>query len=129
MIVSILENRISEKQLSIRAAAREIGIAHTTLNRILDGGNIDLDTIYKISDWVGIKPSELLGFNTGDDVSLLVSSIPGLTEILSEAAEKVNSGEIDISALADITAYARFRVRENYIDRREKGNGGDHAKD
>jgi len=115
----ILKNKIAQKRLSIRSAALEIGIAHTTLNRILAGGNIDLDTILKISEWIGVKPSELLQLET-DDVSLLVSSIPGLKEILAEAAEKIQTGELDISALADITAYAKFRVSENNGKRREQ---------
>jgi len=122
MLRKILESRIAEKQLSNRAAATEIGIAHTTLNRILEGGQIELDTILKIATWSGIPPATLMGIETGDnDVNLLIAAIPGLKEVLSEAAEKVKSGELDVSALADITAYARFRVLEK-DDRSKRKN-------
>jgi len=120
MIKSILETRMKEKKLSVRSAAKEIGIAHTTLTRMLVGGNFDLETVFKISEWVGMKPAELLGLETGDDVSLLVSAIPGLKEVLTEAVAKIRSGEIDISVLADITSFAKFRIREGQEKMREK---------
>ena len=121
MIKNILESKITKNKLSIRSAAKEIGIAHTTLNRVLVGGNFDLETIQKISKWIGVKPAELLGFETNDDVSLLVSSIPGFKEILIKAVEKVKTGELKVSVLADISAYARFRVEENGGIHREGG--------
>ncbi len=112
MLKNILESHINRNKLSIRSAAKEIGISHTTMNRLLTDSNFDLETIIKISAWVGMKPAELLGLETGDDVSLLVLAIPGLKEVLSESIEKVRNGEIQLSDLADITSYAKFRISQ-----------------
>ena len=120
MLREVLQKQIDEQKMSVRAAALAIGISHTTLHRVLDGGKYDLDTVVKVSEWMHVKPAELLGIDLGDDVSLLLASIPGLSDILHEAAAKVNTGELDVSALADITAYARFRVREQMNANRNK---------
>jgi transcriptional regulator with XRE-family HTH domain len=120
MLKNILSSKIDEKRLSVRAAADQIGTSHTTIHRILSGGSTDIPTIMKIADWAGVKPYELLGLNDGGDVNALVESIPGLKEILTQAAELVKAGKLESSALADITAYIQFRIRENTHEGREQ---------
>ncbi len=60
-----LGKRLSQHRgsMGIRAAAREIGISPTTLSRIEHGHVPDLNTLQKISEWMGADPAEFVGGN------------------------------------------------------------------
>jgi transcriptional regulator with XRE-family HTH domain len=47
--------------MGVRAAAREIGISPTTLSRVENGHVPDVETINKISRWIGHDPGQFTG--------------------------------------------------------------------
>jgi hypothetical protein len=55
-----LKQEMKNRGLSTRQVAKEISKSHTTVLRALRGEIVDLDTIYKISDWLGVKPATLI---------------------------------------------------------------------
>jgi plasmid maintenance system antidote protein VapI len=111
MLKEVLDAALARKRLSVRAAARQIGIAHTTLNRVLVGGPIDLETVMKISAWMGVRPAVLLDMESGGEAEI-VELVPGLKEVLSEARLLIEGGKVPASILDDITAFARFKISE-----------------
>ena len=53
--IRLLEENLSQLELS-----QELNLHHNTIQRIEKGTNTTLITIFEISDFLGVKPSELL---------------------------------------------------------------------
>jgi transcriptional regulator with XRE-family HTH domain len=119
MIQILLQDKISKLGLSNREAARQIGIAHTTLNRILEGGDFDLNTLVMISTWLSVNPATLLGtLSPSDDQMLsqlttLLSTSPALADVFLKAAHRVAEKTMSPDTFRDLTAYAAFRMGLN----------------
>jgi transcriptional regulator with XRE-family HTH domain len=111
MLKDTLDAALVRKRLSVRSAAKEIGVSHTTVNRILAGGPFDLETAIKIAAWMGVKLSALLDAETGNDDEI-VEFVPGLKGALMEARLLIQSGDAPTTILDDITAFTRFKVSE-----------------
>ena len=94
MLEIILRKELYERGLSSRSAASEIGVAHTTLLRALRGQSVDVETIVKIANYLGIRPSELIntlddsGTSLADQLSVLLSRSPELEEQLRAPSRK-----------------------------------------
>ena len=97
----------------------EIGIAHTTLKRILDGEPYDVATTQKIAVWLGVPLSTLL--DTGgpsEDKDTLAAKIaavletePRLARLFGDAMDCVLSGAMSNEAFRDLAAYAAFKLQ------------------
>ena len=61
MLAQLLKEKMQKENLSLRAAASEVGVSHVTIVRALKEEPLDLDTIIAISNWLGISPSVVLG--------------------------------------------------------------------
>ena len=60
LLVILLEQRMRERSLSIREAAKEIGVSHTTISRIInEQTTADIYTLIAVSKWLGCTPSSL----------------------------------------------------------------------
>lgn len=83
-----LKNKIKTEDLSLRAAAQEIGFGATTLVRLLQGNkneNLpDLDSIIKAAQWVGRSVSDFSITTSAKknatiaDVEVQLRALPGL---------------------------------------------------
>ena len=51
--------KMKKENLSLRKAGIQAGVAHTTIDRVCKGESVDLETVQKISDWVGVPVSTL----------------------------------------------------------------------
>jgi hypothetical protein len=111
MLKDILNDAIVHRHLSVRAAAREIGVSHTTINRVLDGDAVDLDTLVAISNWLGMRPAAILGMEIGD-VNAILDAMPALRSVLEDAAALVQRGEAPVGLLEDIASYIKYKVSE-----------------
>lgn len=58
--IQIRDLRVMQKEIDLRAAAREIGISHSTLSKAEKMQTCDLNTILLICDWMGKSISEFL---------------------------------------------------------------------
>ncbi len=116
MLPVLLKNRIRAKEISERQAAREIGVAPTTVSRILAGESVDIDTLVKVCAWIGVSPSIILDTYVSDDyqaqIVALLGAYPELSEILLSVIEKMKAGKIEPSFIKDIVAYIAFRSGE-----------------
>jgi transcriptional regulator with XRE-family HTH domain len=107
---------MKELNLSARQAAEIIGTSHTTILRAASGEIVDLDTVIKISDWLGVRPSRLLNsFSQEQDVlderiTALIEGNPKLKEVFKRAMTLVENNEIDPTIIEDIVAYSSFKL-------------------
>lgn len=117
MLKELLTEEIRAKGISNREAARQIGVAHTTVNRIIDGVPPDLSTIYYIAEWLHVKPSTLIDLETENNISEKVAVILEKNEKLSEvfklAFERVENGEMNISEVEELITYMVFRITQS----------------
>jgi len=109
----LLNEKIDKWHLSMRAAAKQIGIAHTTLIRIINGEKCDMPTLQKIAEWLGVSPSSLVDTIEPDEITKSIASIISaestLAQVFIEAGQHVRDGEITPEELRDLAAYAAFR--------------------
>jgi transcriptional regulator with XRE-family HTH domain len=118
-IARLLEERMKERGLSLRKAGREIGLAHTTLVRILRGEPYDVSSGEKIADWLGVPLSTLLDTRgASEDTDTLAAKIaavletePRLARVFGDAMERVLNGEMSNEAFRDLAAYAAFKLQ------------------
>jgi transcriptional regulator with XRE-family HTH domain len=114
MLPSLLQSRMAQKNMSSHAVAEQIGVSHTTILRAMRGERIDVDTIIKLANWLGVRPSELL--NSMDDTALadqiaaLLSHSPELEQVLRDAVERVKAGQLDPAVIRDIASYAQYKL-------------------
>jgi len=118
MLARLLDEELKKKNLSARAASREIGVAHTTIIRILEGQPSDVETLRKIADWMGVQPSTMLdgwGAKEGKSMLMLKALLeqdPRLMKIFEDAADDVLAGRLPAEDLQEILRYAAFRLEK-----------------
>lgn len=116
MIIDLLQEEIRKRGLSIRAAAQEIGVAHTTVIRLLDGSPVDLETLRKVCSWLNVEVGTILNTPNGDEKSLadkfavILQRNPELRKLFDEYYDKMEHSEIDLVDLEEIIAFMVFRA-------------------
>lgn len=117
MLSNLIKDEIFRKRLSYREAAREIGIAHTTLVRAANGKQIDLSTAKKIALWLKVDLSTFLSVtqdtNTKVDIfNLLLQMNPELETLLYEILYRMAYEPLDNNDLLDILEYVLFKLSQ-----------------
>ena len=115
MLTRLLDEEMKKRNLSARAASREIGVAHTTIIRILEGQVPDVDTFEKVAKWMGVKPSTLLDGDVEPNKAMLVIQAlleqePKLQKIFEDAADDVLGGRLQVNELRDLLKYAAISL-------------------
>ena len=112
----LLQETINKRGASIRGASRQIGVAHTTINRILRGESADIDTLVAICKWIEVQPSQILDSRQegseglGAKIAVVTEMYPQFTEVFAEAMDRLERGEISSDVVADLIAYASYRL-------------------
>ena len=94
MLQSLLAEKMRKEKLSARDAARQIGVSHTTVIRVLDGDVPNVENITALSNWLGISVATALGVETGtqDDVAarvaLLIEAEPRLKQLFGSLVQE-----------------------------------------
>ena len=116
MIRKLLVDEIKWRGLSVRAAAQEIGVAHTTVIRLLDGKPGDLETMRKVCSWLNVEMATILSSHEKSEKALaekfaiILERNPGLYQMFEEYYEKLETKEIDLRDLEEILAFLIFRT-------------------
>ena len=107
--------KMKKENLSLRKAGIQAGVAHTTIDRVCKGESVDLETVQKISDWVGVPVSTLVDIGEVkspmvDDIAVLFSLNEEFAEVFTEVAKRIKAGELPPELLSEITAFTSFRL-------------------
>ena len=116
MLAQLLKEKMQKENLSLRAAASEVGVSHVTIVRALKEEPLDLDTIIAISNWLGISPSVVLGTQgeaenaLSDKIASVLEKEPRLKEVFEEAINRIERGEASSQLIEDIVSYAKYKL-------------------
>ena len=117
MLGAILNETINKRGLSYRAAAKEMGVSHTTLINLSKNVSVDLATVIAACKWLGVSPADALNSMLPEgttsmlaSVALLIEREPRLNELFTQAVENVKQGNLEPAELADIVNYAAYRL-------------------
>jgi transcriptional regulator with XRE-family HTH domain len=130
----ILENELDRRGMSIREAAKEIGISHTTLIAAKDGTrSMDVSTALAIAKWVGVPLSTLVEEANPEEsgksgllyaVAMVLEAAPELEKTFRAAAEELAAGTLSLNDFKDLAEYAAYKIRI----RREQAQAKDQGK-
>jgi len=116
LLVKMLDDKMRQRNLSLREAGKEIGVSHTTISRILQGQAADIDTLIDMCKWLGISPSEVLDSNVegsrglGSRIATILEANPKLALVFEEAIGRLEKGEITPQTIDDLIAYMSYRL-------------------
>ena len=117
MLAQLVQTEMDRRHLSIRQAARQIGVAHTTLFRVLHSRPVDLSTLNAICTWLDIDMSTLVATEgRGDDavvakIAVLLQRNPGLKDVLMQELDALEEGTLSEKDMVEILAFIAFRVQ------------------
>jgi transcriptional regulator with XRE-family HTH domain len=126
LMAKLLSETMAENGLSMRQAAKQIGVSHATIMRVLNGDPSDLETARKIAGWLRVPVVDLLDLQEDetDTLARLISAVfhqePALVEIFDEAMKKVLQGDIPPRLIREAGWYLTFRI--NSQEAFEKSN-------
>ncbi len=127
MLRDVLQREMRARGLSTREAAKQIGVSHTTVFRVIRGDAFDVPTLITIAKWLGVRPSTLLddiaSSDTINETALLIEKVPGILDVLKDAVEAVNEQKADPAVIQDIISYAAYK-----LSLQEKKNGDNKRK-
>ncbi len=112
----LVKAKMKKDNLSLRKAGTQSGVAHTTIDRLLKGEQLDLATVEKIGAWLNIPVSKVLDIET--DAGAQRSEFPGLIalhpelgDVMTELATEITKNNMDQAILAEITGFASYRMQ------------------
>ena len=116
MLQQVFRDAVADRGISARQAAREIGVAHTTVIRILEGQNPSHGSLQKVAEWLG-TPAEAFALvnREGDEgiaAQLLVFLMrnPKLAKAFQDVMDAFNSGKIEDSDVEEILKFIHYRL-------------------
>lgn len=116
MLINILTHKIQEEHISMREAARQIGIAHTTLQRFLAGKPYDMDTVLNICKFLDIAPEAALNSLTNNtdrynDLVIVLQSEPYIAHVLLTSIEDYRANRLTKEDLLQIMEFVAFKIQ------------------
>ena len=117
--------KMEEEGLSLRKAGDQAGVAHTTIDRVLNGKQIDLSTLMKISAWLNIPASEVIVLKEStetlkSDITSLNALHPELGEVFSTLTDEIIKGNVSPTILAEITGFTDYRMKAYKENKKKK---------
>lgn len=115
LLSDLVKRKMQQENLSLRSAGTQAGVAHTTIDRVLKEESVDLNTLEKVCDWVGVPVTSVLDINDDgnkilDQIAAAIALCPELEDVFSEIADHVLGGELDQSILGEVAAFASYRL-------------------
>ncbi len=119
MLSNALKHKMQTERLSEREVARRTGLSNTTINNILKGEPVNINTLLCISRFLRIPPSLLLDSYLPDldngqaTVASFVQYVyqhPELAEIVNDLAQLIREGKDISPILVEAFHYAGYRL-------------------
>lgn len=116
-LAELVKAKMDDEKLSLRKAGKAAGVAHTTIDRVLKGEDVDLVTVEKISRWVGIPVSKAIDLKNAEggiqgDITTLIGLHPEFGEVLSALAKEIIVGGLSSEILIEITGFMSYRLQK-----------------
>jgi len=112
MLRQLVVEELRRRNISLREAGRQAGVAHTTIVRLMDDSqNYRMSTVEKVADWLGVSTSDLVGNSTSEQLMTFLDKHPALRMALDEALEKYRLEEVPYNVIEDILNYITYRLR------------------
>ena len=137
MFPKLIAREIAHRGLSLREAAREIGLnSHGTLVNALAGKSVDIDTAYLICKWLNVPLSAAVDTATEDEktiaaIAIVLNSAPELKKLFVRAADEVSKGNLPIEDFKEIVNFASWQIQKGFDQSILEGheiNGKKHRK-
>ena len=117
----MLSKRLSETNMSVRRAGLQIGVSHATVARAVNGETVEVDTLVRIADFLGVSIISLLDeTDTPDDVyeriSVTFTIEPELKTVLADIARNIKDEKIDHKILSDVAIYTLFQLHRRLTE-------------
>jgi len=117
-LADLLRQRMDAEGLTVRDAAQLIGISHSTVARAANGETVEVDTLVKICEFLGVPVESVLDIREDSDdileqIVTVLSIEPELSEVFSEIAKGLTDGTVDRRVLAEVAAFAHYRLGQN----------------
>jgi transcriptional regulator with XRE-family HTH domain len=124
---TLLKDTLTQRDVSIRQAARDMDVSHSTLVRVMETGDCSLDTAQRIAKWLGVPVSQLLDIESDPSplaaqMALLIEQEPELAKVFSVAMDRVLQGDMSPEGFRELAAYAAFRFGINIPQNEVKQN-------
>jgi transcriptional regulator with XRE-family HTH domain len=116
MLSELVQEKMHKESLSLREAAAEIGIAHSTLFRVLKDNTVDIPTLGVIAKWLNVPITDVLNdqYPSEDELStqiaLLIQHNPKLKRAFKKALSALENGKITRSDMNEITSFVAYKI-------------------
>jgi len=112
----LLSKRLETEGLSVRDAGQLIGVSHSTVARAVNGETVEVDTLVKIANFLGVPVKNILEPKDDPDaileqVMMVISIEPELSRVFSEIAQKIVDKQLDKKVLSEVAAFAAYRLQ------------------
>jgi transcriptional regulator with XRE-family HTH domain len=130
LLSKLLDEELKRRGLSIRQAASEMDVAHTTLMRLLDGDMPNLDTAIKAARWLGVQPASIINAEgVGSDalasqIAAVLEMEPAMSKVFEEAMGRVRRGDMSPSTFRDLANYAAYRLNLSDLGEQNEQHDG-----
>lgn len=119
-LAQMVRDQMDERGLGARSAAKEIGISHATVIRILADMPVDINTIEAVSKWLGVTLIDVIDQKPGDanlaaKLAVLINRAPDLGASLTEALIEVEEGRMSAEDLRDIADFINYKLTHHQI--------------
>ncbi len=117
----LIKDYMQKRNLGLRPAAREIGISHTTLDRVLKGDIPNIPSAQKLAKWLNVPMEDILNAYKDDKaglaakVALAIEVEPQLEQVFTEAMSRIEEGTMTIDTFRELIRYMSFRLRESEV--------------
>lgn len=120
VLADLVNKKMIEHKLSLRNAAKQVGVSHTTVSRLLDGVQLDLQTMTKFCDWCGVSPAQVLDVTYNGDISeedsivkhlsIIVTSNPRLKRVFSTLLGLDGNKRLPDETISEILDFIAFKI-------------------
>lgn len=116
MFRNLIANEIARRGISVREAARQIGLnSHGTLINVLNGRPMEVETAQMICKWLGVPLTAAVEDGAPEDkaiaaISAVLKAAPELEKLFIRAAEEVETGNLTITDFKEILDFIAFKL-------------------